>query len=212
MLLEWPGHQCTGCRKKSMFVGGTVLKLSLKQLAVLVSPLVVSVALADATSFVLTSPDFSPDHPIPESHTFNQYGCKGQNRSPALEWRGVPKGTKSFAITMFDFDERGSPSGWWHWVVYDLPASTARLPENAGTPNSPDLPHGAVQGRTDMSQDAYHGPCPDKGQPPHRYQITIYALSVDRLPVPPEASGAMVTYTAHDYTLGKASLTARYGR
>jgi phosphatidylethanolamine-binding protein (PEBP) family uncharacterized protein len=54
--------------------------------------------------------------------------------------------------------------------------------------------------------------CPDQGQPPHRYQITVYALSVEKLPVPAEASGAMVTYTAHGYILAKATLTARYGR
>jgi Raf kinase inhibitor-like YbhB/YbcL family protein len=188
------------------------MKVSRKHLAAFATLLVVPWALANSPGFVLTSPDFGPDHPIPETHIFNQYGCNGQNRSPALEWRGAPSGTKSFAITMFDLDERGSPSGWWHWVVYDLPASTLRLPENAGMPDGHDLPRGTVQGRTDMSQDAYHGPCPDKGQPPHRYQITIYALNVDKLPVPPEASGAMVTYTAHDYTLAKATLTARYGR
>ena len=110
------------------------------------------------------------------SHTLNGYGCTGQNRSPALEWRGAPKGTKSFAITMFDMDEHGSPSGWWHWVVYNVPGTTSRLPENAGAINSSELPTGAVQGR------------------------------------PAEASGAMVTWTAHDYTLAKATLTARWGR
>jgi len=188
------------------------MKVRLEYLAALALPVASSLAPAEVPGFALTSPDFGPDRRIPQSHIFNQYGCTGQNRSPALEWRGAPSGTKSFAITMFDLDERGSPSGWWHWVVYDLPASTSQLPENAGVPNSHDLPRGAVQGRTDMSEDAYHGPCPDKGQPPHRYRITIYALKVDKLPVPPEASGAMVTYTAHDYTLAKASLTARYGR
>jgi Raf kinase inhibitor-like YbhB/YbcL family protein len=164
------------------------------------------------SSFSVSSPDFRPDRPIPESHVFNDYGCKGGNRSPKLEWHSVPSGIKSFAITMFDLDEHGSPSGWWHWVVYNVPASASGLSENAGAINSHTLPSGAVQGRTDMSQDGYHGPCPDKGQPPHRYQITVYALSVDRLPVPTEASGAMVTWTAHDFTLAKATLTARYGR
>jgi len=167
---------------------------------------------ADSSSFSVSSPDFRPEQPIPEGHVFNDYGCKGGNRSPKLEWRGTPSGTKSFAVTMFDLDEHGSPSGWWHWVVYDVPASASGLPENAGAINSHTLPSGAVQGRTDMSQDGYHGPCPGKGEPPHRYQITVYALRVDKLPVPPEATGAMVSWTAHDYTLAKATLTARYGR
>ena len=98
------------------------------------------------------------------------------------------------------------------WVVYNVPGTTSRLPENAGAINSSELPTGAVQGRTDLGQDAYHGPCPGKGEPPHRYLITIYALSVEKLEVPAEASGAMVTWTAHDYTLAKATLIARWGR
>jgi len=171
-----------------------------------------SLAPAQSPSFSLVSPDFGPKLPMAASHTLNGYGCTGQNRSPALEWRGAPKGTKSFAITMFDMDEHGSPSGWWHWVVYNVPGTTSRLPENAGAINSSELPTGAVQGRTDLGQDAYHGPCPGKGEPPHRYLITIYALSVEKLAVPAEASGAMVTWTAHDYTLAKATLTARWGR
>jgi Raf kinase inhibitor-like YbhB/YbcL family protein len=188
------------------------VKSSLLTQVLMLSVLVGGVVGADESSFSVSSPDFRPDRPIPESHVFNGYGCNGGNRSPALEWRGAPSGTKSFAITMFDLDEHGSPSGWWHWVVYDIPSATSRLPEDAGAINSHALPSGAVEGRTDMSQDGYHGPCPDKGQPPHRYQITVYALSVDKLPVPPEATGAMVTYTAHDHTLAKATLTARYGR
>ena len=181
-------------------------------IACLLAVVCASFAAAEPPTFTLRSPDFGPDRPIPESHTFNAYGCTGANRSPKLEWQGAPKNTQSFAITMFDLDEHGSPSGWWHWVVYDLPATTSGLPENAGALNSRTLPAGAVQGRTDMSQDAYHGPCPAKAEPAHRYQITIYALSVAQLPVPSETSGAMVSWTAHDYTLAKAELTARYGR
>jgi Raf kinase inhibitor-like YbhB/YbcL family protein len=113
---------------------------------------------------------------------------------------------------MFDLDEVGSPSGWWHWVVYDIPGSATQLTQNAGRLHNAGLPGGSIQGRTDMGQDAYHGPCPDKGQPPHRYLITLYALSVAKLPVPTEASGAMVSFTVRDYTLAKATLTARYGR
>jgi Raf kinase inhibitor-like YbhB/YbcL family protein len=188
------------------------MKVHNKCPALFASPLVATLALAAPPNFSVTSPDFGPDRPIPESHTFNEYGCTGQNRSPALEWQGAPIATKSLAITMFDLDEHGSPSGWWHWVVYNLPASTLRLPENAGAVNGNQLPAGAVQGRTDMGQDGYHGPCPGKGEPAHRYQITVYALSVNKLPVPAEASGAMVTWTAHDYTLAKATLTARYKR
>jgi len=113
---------------------------------------------------------------------------------------------------MFDPDEHGTPSGWWHWVVYDIPVTADRLVQGAGIERSSTLPAGAVQGRTDLGTSAYHGPCPTQGDAPHRYTLTIYALSVAKLPVPPESSGAMVSFTAHESTLGKATLVARYGR
>ena len=163
-------------------------------------------------AFVLISPDLHDHKPIPNTFVLNAYGCTGGNISPALEWRGVPPGTKSFAITMFDPDEHGTPSGWWHWIVYDIPANITDLPQGAGAEKSHTLPPGAVQGRNDDSLDAYVGPCPDKGDAPHRYILTIYALSVAKLPVPQEASGANVTSTAHDYILGKATLVPVYGR
>jgi Raf kinase inhibitor-like YbhB/YbcL family protein len=194
----------------------SLVKLTMSRVRRIVRAAVLAVgaasAQADSAGFSLSSTDFQPGRPIPAAQLFDQYGCTGQNRSPALQWHAPPAGTKSYAVTMFDLDESGAPSGWWHWVVYDIPASASGLAQNAGRLNSSDLPPGAIQGRTDMSQDAYHGPCPDKGQPPHRYLITVYALSVNRLPVPPEASGAMVSYTVRSYTLGRATLTARFGR
>jgi Raf kinase inhibitor-like YbhB/YbcL family protein len=162
--------------------------------------------------FVLTSPDAVPARPFLPISVGNGYGCTGGNKSPALEWDGVPAGTKSFAITMFDSDEHGSPSGWWHWVVYDIPGSVNHLPQGAGAETSRMLPTGARQGRNDEGKLAYSGPCPDKGQPPHHYVITIYALSVATLPLPHGASGANLTYTARDYVLGSAIIVAAHAR
>ena len=132
--------------------------------------------------------------------------------SPPLQWTGAPAGTKSFVVTLFDPDEHGDPSGWWHWIVYDLPATADKLPKGAGAEHSSVLPPGTMQGRTDLGNDAYHGPCPDKGEPPHRYTFTVYALSVEKLDVPPDSSGAMVVSTASDHMLGKAVFIAHYGR
>ncbi len=103
-----------------------------------------------------------------------------------MRWSGAPKGTQSFVVTLFDMDEHNTPSGWWHWVVYDLPANATELPAGAGVVNSKTLPAAAHQGRTDLGTDAYHGPCPDKGDKPHRYVFTIYALKVPKLSVPPD--------------------------
>jgi Raf kinase inhibitor-like YbhB/YbcL family protein len=167
---------------------------------------------APRSHFVLSSPDTRLAVRVPEEYTANVFGCTGGNLSPALQWSGAPAGTKSFVVTLFDPDVPETGSGWWHWVVYDVPASVSSLPKGAGAEHSSILPAGTRQGRSDLGNDAYHGPCPDKGQPPHHYRFTIYAVSVEKLDVPPEASGAMVTSTAKENVLGKAVLIARYGR
>lgn len=168
---------------------------------------------ADTAGFVLLSPDVQPGRPFAPTSVADNYGCTGGNRSPALEWRDVPPGTKSFVITMFDPDEHGSPSGWWHWVLYDLPADTRSLPANAGAKKKgATLPPGTLEGRNDEGAQAYAGPCPDSGDPPHHYVLTIYALSVAKLPVPRGASGANVSYTARDYTIGVARIVALHTR
>jgi Raf kinase inhibitor-like YbhB/YbcL family protein len=167
---------------------------------------------APRSHFVLSSPDARLAVRVPDEYTANVFGCTGGNVSPALQWNGAPEGTKSFVVTLFDPDVRDTGSGWWHWVVYDLPAIVNSLPKGAGVEHSSILPAGTQQGRTDLGNDAYHGPCPDKGQPPHHYTFTIYALSVAKLDVPPAASGAMVTSTAKENMLGKAVFIARYGR
>src|SRR5271163_3122805 len=162
--------------------------------------------------FVLSSPDAQLAAKVPEVYTANVFGCSGGNMSPPLQWSGAPAGTKSFVVTLFDPDEHSTPSGWWHWVVYDLPATVNTLPMGAGTEHSSALPPGTKQGRTDLGNDAYHGPCPDKGDAPHRYTFTVYALSVEKLDVPADSSGAMVVSTAKDSLLGKTVFTAHYGR
>ena len=162
--------------------------------------------------FVLSSSDARLAAHVPEEYTANVFGCTGGNTSPALQWSGAPAGTQSFVVTMFDPDVHDTGSGWWHWVVYDLPANATSLAKGAGAEHSSVLPSGTQQGRTDLGNDAYHGPCPDKGDPPHHYTFTIYALNVAKLDVPPESSGAMVTSTAKEHLLGKAVFIAHYGR
>jgi Raf kinase inhibitor-like YbhB/YbcL family protein len=164
------------------------------------------------SDFVLMSPDSKLVTSVPEKYTAKAFGCSGGNVSPALSWHGAPAGTKSFVLTLFDPDERSTPSGWWHWVVYDLPPSTDHLSENAGALNGKSLPPGTLQGRSDLGEDAYHGPCPAAGDPPHRYVFTLYALDVAKLPVAAESSGGMVTSVVQDHLLGKTVFVAHYGR
>jgi Raf kinase inhibitor-like YbhB/YbcL family protein len=167
---------------------------------------------ATRTQFVLAGSDPELAISVPPIYLAKAFGCTGGNLSPALKWSGAPAGTKSFVLTLFDRDERSTPSGWWHWVVYDLPSTADQLSKGAGAAHSQLLPPGALQGRTDLGEDAYHGPCPASGDPPHRYVFTIYALNVEKLPVPADSSGAMVTSVVQDHLLAKAVFVAHYGR
>lgn len=161
--------------------------------------------------FTVTSPQFAPGGTLAAAQVLDGFGCQGGNLSPALVWSGAPVGTRSFAITAYDPDAP-TGSGWWHWVVYDLPASVDHLPEGAGSPDSKRLPAPAVQGRTDFGTAGFGGACPPPGDAPHRYRFTVHALKVERLDVPPGASAAMVGYFLTMNRLGQATVEARFGR
>jgi Raf kinase inhibitor-like YbhB/YbcL family protein len=162
-------------------------------------------------TFKLTSKEIPANSTIANAQVFNGFGCSGQNISPSLAWTGAPAGTKSFALTMYDPDAP-TGSGWWHWVVYNIPASAKAIPAGAGDPKKPGMPAGAVQGNTDFGTPGYGGPCPPAGDKPHRYVFTLYALKVDKLDIPPGATAAMVGFNIHANMLGSATFTATYGR
>jgi Raf kinase inhibitor-like YbhB/YbcL family protein len=154
------------------------------------------------------SSDLKPGGTLPGRSVFNSFGCTGGNVSPQLSWSNAPAGTKSFAVTVYDPDAP-TGSGWWHWVVYDIPAGVNELPQGAG--GGTGLPAGAVQGKTDFGTANYGGACPPPGKP-HRYVFTVHALKVEKLGVPADATAAMVGFNLHASELGKASLTVTYGR
>lgn len=166
---------------------------------------------AHADNFSLSSPTFNPMTTLPQAHVLNGFGCSGGNRSPALSWQHAPKGTKSFAITLYDPDAP-TGSGWWHWVVYNIPASTSSLPEDAGNSAGQGLPEGAIQSRTDFGSVGYGGACPPAGAAAHRYVMTVHALKIDRLPVSADASAAMIGFMINMNRLGSATLQTTYAR
>lgn len=163
---------------------------------------------ASAFAFELTSPDFKEGDAMPTAQVFNGMGCKGKNVSPVLEWSGVPNGTKSLALTLYDPDAP-TGSGWWHWVVVNLPPKTTRLAKGA---SSGEMPAGALQTRTDFGTPGYGGPCPPEGDKPHHYIFTLYALKTATLPLDKSASGAMAGFMIHANALDQATLTVTYGR
>ena len=159
--------------------------------------------------FKLTAPDLSSKGRIAVSHVFNGMGCNGQNTSPALEWANPPAGTKSFAVTMYDPDAP-TGSGWWHWVMYNIPAATTGLVAGAGSGRN--APRGSEQGRTDFGSKGYGGPCPPTGSKPHHYNITVFALKVDKLDVPGDATAAYVGFNLNANKLATARVTGLYAR
>ena len=146
------------------------------------------------------------DHVLAEEYGF---GCAGGNRSPQLAWSGAPEWTKSFAVTCYDPDAP-TGSGFWHWVVVNIPASTTELATGAGDGSG--IPEGALQTRTDFGQPGYGGACPPEGDHPHRYVFTVHAVGVDALPVDADTSAAVVGFMLHFNTLEKATLMGLYKR
>ena len=164
-----------------------------------------------AAGFTLSSPTIKPGSTLTDAQVFNGFGCSGKNISPALSWQGAPAGTKSFAVTLYDPDAP-TGSGWWHWVVYNLPATANALPESAGAAGGAGLPAGSAMGRTDFGSAAFGGACPPAGDKPHRYQFTIFAVDIDQLDAEEQSSAAVVGFNLHFHTLARTTLTGLYGR
>ncbi len=142
---------------------------------------------------------------------FNGFGCAGANESPQLLWKNAPKETKSFAVTMYDPDAP-TGSGWWHWLVFDIPASTNTLASGAGNTKLNLMPKGAIQSITDYGTQGYGGPCPPEGHGLHQYIITVHALKTDKLGLNANTKPAVVGYYLWNNTLAKASMVTYYQR
>jgi Raf kinase inhibitor-like YbhB/YbcL family protein len=168
-------------------------------------------AAGTAEALTLSSPDVKNGATIKDEQVLNTFTCTGKNISPALNWSGAPAGTKSFALTVYD-PNAPTGSGWWHWVVFNIPPTATGFPKNAGDMKANLMPQGVVQGRTDFGGPGYGGPCPPKGDKPHHYIFTLYALDVDHLDADANASAAFVGYNIHFHTLAKATITGMYGR
>ena len=161
-------------------------------------------------AFEASSPDIS-DGTIADEFVFAGFGCSGGNKSPAVAWKDAPEGTKSFAVMVHDPDAPTGGAGWWHWVMYNIPADVSSLAKGAGSEGG-SLPSGAIQVATDFGKPGWGGPCPPEGDKPHRYNFTVYALGVEKLELPEGATASLAGFMVNANTLGKATFTGTYGR
>jgi Raf kinase inhibitor-like YbhB/YbcL family protein len=165
--------------------------------------------LPPAPPFRITSTDVLDGKPLPR-HTAGE-GAGGANESPQLAWYGYPDGTRSFVVTMYDADAP-TPSGFWHWVVKDVPAGVTELRRGAGSSGDAGLPDGAGHLRNDAGVRAYSGPAPSPGSGLHRYFIAVHAVDVETLAVDPDASPAYLHLDLLGHTLARAVVAPTFGQ
>ncbi len=148
---------------------------------------------------------------IADKYSFNGFGCSGENISPQMRWKSPPKDTKSFAVSVYDPDAP-TGSGWWHWVLVNIPATYSELPLNFGNQDKFMLKDNIIQVRNDFGFYKYGGPCPPQGDKPHRYIFTIYALKIDKISLEEGATSALAGFLINQNAIAKTKFEGFYGR
>jgi Raf kinase inhibitor-like YbhB/YbcL family protein len=154
-------------------------------------------------SFTVTSDDVTDGEPLGTA----QVQAEG-NTSPHLSWSGFPDSTKSFVVTCYDPDAP-TPSGFWHWLAVDIPASVTELAAGAGASDDA-LPAGAFHVRNDMSSRDFTGAAPPPGDHPHRYHFVVHAVGEEKLGVDADASAAVVSFNLAFKAVGRGMIVATY--
>ncbi|MFF2550156.1 YbhB/YbcL family Raf kinase inhibitor-like protein [Nocardia sp. NPDC058058] len=154
--------------------------------------------------FTVTSGDITAGEPLHLDQVSALGGAGGKDISPQLSWSGFPAETKSFTVTVYDPDAP-TASGFWHWVVANIPAGTTSLETGQGSKGG-NLPEGAVVLRNDAGLHEYTGAFPPAGHGPHRYFVVVHAVGVDKLEVDESASPAYLGFNLFLNAIGRATL------
>jgi Raf kinase inhibitor-like YbhB/YbcL family protein len=155
-------------------------------------------------SFTLTSTDIAHGKMIAAQHRAE--GAGGSSLSPQLSWSGFPSATKSFAITCYDPDAP-TGSGFWHWAVYNVPASVTSVDTSAGSAGGV-LPPRSLSLKNELRRREYTGAEPPEATGVHRYVFAVHAVDVDHLDLDPESTPAVLGFNLHFHTLARALLVA----
>jgi Raf kinase inhibitor-like YbhB/YbcL family protein len=169
--------------------------------SLIVTGIIATPVLAD--NFTLSSPDIAEGQQLESTHVFQGFGCQGGNVAPTLTWTGAPKGTKSYAVTVYDPDAP-TGSGWWHWFAFNIPAEVTKLTSGAAISDS------VVELDNDYGAAGFGGACPPPGEV-HRYEFTVHALGTT-LEIDGTASNALAGFMVNANSLASSTITAVYNR
>lgn len=157
-------------------------------------------------SFTVSSNDIAEGETLATPFLSGILGAGGEDRSPHLSWEGFPAETKSFAVTCFDPDAP-TGSGFWHWAVFNIPATTTELVSGAGDASGSGLPEGAVTLKNDASAAQYVGAAPPPQHKEHRYMFVVHAVDVEKLEIEAGSAPAVLGFNLFFHTLARGGIT-----
>jgi Raf kinase inhibitor-like YbhB/YbcL family protein len=158
-------------------------------------------------TFVLKSASFEDNGKLAVKYAGNDKSnpnCVGENISPPLAWSNPPKGTKSYALMLFDPEGRAG-LGVSHWVSYGIAASVTGFAEGEASKASTKF----VGGKGTRNMDTYIGPCTPPGDW-HHYTFTLIATDLEPTALQPGMTREALLTAINGHALGAAGLIGRF--